>query len=201
MCSAGKEAGKARTLLLLSSPLAQPHLPPLLPAPAMTHWGPPQPACWPLHPSQTSGQCVAPYNWSQTATPHSCGPHPQHCLNYQRNAVTASGKPHNVSGFNSVINANIRLNSLPFSSYRAGHKCVCLQAEQVLSYERIDLLMIGSFIHSKTSGSSEPSASYKLLRLMPCPCGRQLWLRVSIPCYVSLLPPPLVSLRSSLVTE
>ena len=47
-------------------------------------------------------------------TPHSCGPHPQHCLNYQRNAVTASGKPHNVSGFNSVINANNQIEFVAF---------------------------------------------------------------------------------------
>ena len=56
------------------------HLPPLLPAPAMTPWGPPQPACWPLHPSQTSGQCVAPYNWSQAAPPTAAAPAPNIAL-------------------------------------------------------------------------------------------------------------------------
>lgn len=40
------------------------HLPPLLPAPAMTAWGPSQPACWHPHPT---GQCAAPYSWSQAA--------------------------------------------------------------------------------------------------------------------------------------
>lgn len=46
--------------------LGSAHLPPLLPAPAMTSWGPPQPACWHPHPT---GQCAAPFSWSQAAAP------------------------------------------------------------------------------------------------------------------------------------
>ena len=41
------------------------YLPPLLPAPTMTPWSAPQPACWPPYTPQATSQCAAPYNWSQ----------------------------------------------------------------------------------------------------------------------------------------
>ena len=43
------------------------HLSPLLPAPAMTPWGPPQTA-WPSYTPQATGPSTAPYNWCQGAT-------------------------------------------------------------------------------------------------------------------------------------
>ena len=46
----------------------------------MNPWGPPQPACWPPHPSQTPGQYVAPYDWSQAAPPTAAPPNPDIAL-------------------------------------------------------------------------------------------------------------------------